>query len=246
MLRKRFAVCAALLLILSQEASAQEKSGVKEGFALKPGAARIVLMRPTIRVGEMSTGGMFEPNADWTAQARENIERELRSVQEGLGNEVVSFDESSQADARTANQYSRLFGAVADSVIEYQFFPGNRLETKKRQKNALDWGVGTDLGKLRELEGADYALFINTHDAYGSTGRKMLQFVGAFAGVSVNPGVHKGHAGLIDLKTGELVWLNADLQMGGDPRTQEGAKKRVGQLLEGFPGRPGAATQTAN
>jgi hypothetical protein len=55
-------------------------------------------------------------------------------------------------------------------------------------------------------------------------------------GVWVTSGVHKGYAGLIDVKTGELVWLNADYQMGGDVRTPEGAVKRVGQLLEGFPG----------
>jgi len=87
--------------------------------------------------------------------------------------------------------------------------------------------------------------FINTDDHYGSGGRKALQIFAALGGVSVTSGVHKGHAGLIDLKTGELVWLNADLQMGGDVRTLEGAQKRVRQLLEGFPGRPvQAATAT--
>jgi hypothetical protein len=65
----------------------------------------------------------------------------------------------------------------------------------------------------------------------------MLQLFGAMAGVSVTSGIHWGHAGLIDLRTGELVWLNADRQMGGDVRTEDGAVKRVQQLLEGFPGR---------
>jgi hypothetical protein len=55
------------------------------------------------------------------------------------------------------------------------------------------------------------------------------------AGVSVKSGLHIGYAGLIDLKTGELVWLNADQQMGGDVRDAEGATKRVRQLLEGIP-----------
>ena len=46
----------------------------------------------------------------------------------------------------------------------------------------------------------------------------------------------EGHAGLVDLKTGDLLWLNADTQMGGDVREADGAKKRVRQLLAGFPG----------
>ncbi|GAA3254168.1 hypothetical protein GCM10020258_11720 [Sphingomonas yabuuchiae] len=80
---------------------------------------------------------------------------------------------------------------------------------------------------------------MTTEDHYGSTGRKLLQvFAAGVAGIGVSAGVHKGYAGLIDLKTGDLVWLNADLAMGGDVRTPEGAAKRVSQLLEGFPGKP--------
>jgi hypothetical protein len=228
---------ACLLLAFAPVAHAQEKTGVKPGFVLKPGTVRIVLMRPTVRVGAQSTGGVFEPNADWTAGARDLIGKALKANQNDLGNVVVDYDEGLSGDGPVATQYSNLFGTVADSVIEYQFFPGNRLPTKKR-KDTFEWGVGTGLTGLKSLEGADYALFINTYDAYGSAGRKMLQIFGAMAGVSVTSGVHWGHAGLVDLKTGELVWLNADRQMGGDVRTEEGAVKRVRQLLEGFPGRP--------
>lgn len=230
---------AALLFagLVSTPAFAQEKTGAKSGFTLKQGTVRIILMRPSIRVGAQSTGGMSEPNADWTTQAVEHIGKALGDSQAKLGNEVVLYEEGLTADGPVASQYSKLFGAVADSVIEYQFFPGNRLPTKKRSKE-FEWGIGPGLTKLQSLQGADYALFINTHDDYGSAGRKMLQLVGFMAGVSVTSGVHVGHAGLIDLKTGELVWLNADRQMGGDVRTPEGAAKRVAQLLEGFPGKP--------
>jgi len=33
------------------------------------------------------------------------------------------------------------------------------------------------------------------------------------------------------------VWFNTDLAMGGDPREVDGAQKRVGQLMAGFPTR---------
>jgi hypothetical protein len=227
----------AAALCLSAPLSAQEKTGIKSGFTLKPGTARIVLMRPQIRVGAQSTGGMNEPNADWTQQARANIALALRDAQTNVGNSVVNYDEGASGEGPVSTDYSRLFGTVADSVIEYQFFVGNRLETKKR-KGSFEWSIGTDLGKLRSLEGADYALFINTNDEYGSTGRKVLQIVALMGGVAVTSGLHAGYAGLVDLRTGELVWLNADRQMGGDVRTVDGASKRVRQLLEGFPGKP--------
>ncbi|RYG29763.1 MAG: hypothetical protein EON93_16095, partial [Burkholderiales bacterium] len=171
-------------------------------------------MRPRIRVGAQSTGGMDEPNADWTRDARDNISAALRAAQTGLGNVVLDYDEGLSGDGPLISEYGQLFGAVANSVIEYQFFVGNRLPTKKR-KNSFEWSVGADIGKLRSLTGADYALFINTHDSYGSTGRKILQVFAAMGGVGVVSGIHAGHAGLVDLKTGELVWLNADRAMGG-------------------------------
>ena len=227
----------ALTLCVSVSAAGQEKTGNKEGFTLKPGTVRIMLMRPVIQVGEQSTGGMYEPNADWTAQARDNIAGALQQAQSALGNQVISYSEEASGEGPVVTQYSHLFSAVADSVIEYQFFPGNRLPTKKRDKG-FDWAIGPGIAGLKSLEGADYALFISTHDEYGSTGRKVLQIVGMLGGVGVTSGVHVGHAGLVDLKTGALVWLNADRQMGGDVRTAEGAQKRVKQLLEGFPGKP--------
>lgn len=216
-------------------AAAQEKTGSKDGFVLQPGTVRIALLEPRILVGEQSTGGMFEPNADWTEQARENLERELTAALGGVGNEVVRLNLNITPDADSLRRYNYLFGAVAGSVIEYQFFPGNRLPTKKREKS-FEWSVGPGLRDVSALEGYDYVLMVRTKDAYGSTGRKALQIVGLLAGVGVTSGEHVGMAGLVDVKTGDLVWLNADLQMGGDPRTPEGAAKRVSQLLEGFPG----------
>ena len=55
-------------------------------------------------------------------------------------------------------------------------------------------------------------------------------------GAGVTSGEHHGFAGLVDLKTGDLLWLNADFAMGGDVRKPDGAQKRVSQLLEEFPG----------
>lgn len=234
-----FAAALSLLFVslVGMPASAQEKTGNKPGFTLASGSARIVLMRPSITVGAQSTGGMFEPNADWTAQARDNLARAIGAMQGQLGNSVVDIVEPVGPDAANLAEYQQLFSTVADSVIVYQFFPGNRLPTKKRE-DSFEWTMGPGVAGLPGIAGADYALFIYTEDQFGSTGRKAVQLLAALGGVSVPTGVHKGFAGLVDLKTGDLVWLNADLQMGGDVRTPEGAQKRVMQLFEGFPGRP--------
>ncbi|MFN3676332.1 MAG: hypothetical protein ACK4TC_10155 [Sphingomonas pseudosanguinis] len=236
---------AAALTMAAAPLAAQEKTGNRPGFTLAPGTATIVLMRPEIQVGAQSTGGAYEPNADWTDQARENLGKALAEAQGRLGNRVVNFVEPVGQGATTAHEYRALFTTLADSVITYQFFPGNRLPTKKREDSFL-WSIGPEIASLPGVQGADYALFVTTEDHYGSTGRKLLQvFAAAAVGVGVTSGMHKGYAGLIDLKSGDLVWLNADQAMGGDVRTPEGAAKRVAQLLEGFPGKPVEAAAPA-
>ncbi len=55
--------------------------------------------------------------------------------------------------------------------------------------------------------------------------------------VIIPAGVHIGYAGLVELETGNIVWFDTDLAMGGDVREVDGAAKRVEQLLAGFPKR---------
>lgn len=231
-------------------AHAQERTAVKQDFELSANSGKkILLFRPAVSVGAQSTGGLFEPNADWTDKARANIEAALAKRQASLGNTIVPAPEAYGEQARLAEEYSNLFGAVARAVVSYQFFVGNRLPTKKRDNKAgvFDWSMGEGVRNLPGAENADYALFIYNKDAYGSTGRKLLQVVALLGpGIAVKSGEHLGYAGLVDLKTGDLLWLNADGQMGGDVRETDGAEKRVSQLLEEFPGsvaKPAEANQ---
>lgn len=227
-------------------ASAQERTAIKQGFNLPAGSGKTILVfRPAVSVGAQSTGGMFEPNGDWTEAARKNIGLALAAQQSALGNKVVAAPESFGDAALRVEEYSRLFAAVSQAVIRYQFFVGNRLPTKKRDNKAgvFDWSLGSGVQDLPGAKDADYALFIYNRDAYGSTGRKLLQIAAALGpGIAVKSGEHAGYAGLVDLRTGDLVWLNADGAMGGDVRDQDGAQKRVRQLLEAFPGSVGVAT----
>lgn len=233
---------AALLLALSTAgvAVAQERTAVKQGFELPANSGkRILVFRPKVSVGAQSTGGLFEPNAEWTDQARKNIDLALRKQQESLGNVVLAAPEAYGEQARLVEEYTNLFDAVSQAVMNYQFFAGNRLPTKKRDNKAgiFDWSLGAGVQDLPGAKDADYALFIYNKDAFGSTGRKILQVVALLGpGIAVKSGEHRGAAGLVDLRTGDVLWLNADFAMGGNVRDADGAEKRVGQLLEEFPG----------
>lgn len=230
----------ALVMAIASPTHAQERSAVKQGFELEADSGkRILVFRPAVSVGSQSTGGMFEPNAEWTEQAKSNIQVALEELQARLGNEVIEAPEAFGDDARAVEEHMALFAAVSQAVIEYQFFVGNRLPTKKQDNKAdvFDWSLGDGVADLPGADIADYGLFIFNKDAYGSTGRKILQAVALLGpGIAVKSGEHVGYAGLVDLRTGDLLWLNADGAMGGDVREAEGSQKRVRQLLEEFPG----------
>lgn len=233
------AVCLAISL-LSSPTLAQERTGIKQGFALAAGSEKkILVFRPSVNVGSQSTGGLFEPNAEWTEEAKKNIAIALAELQKRLGNQVIEAPEAYGADAQNLHEHMALFSAVSHSVINYQFFIGNRLPTKKRDNKAdvFEWSLGEGVTDLPGALDADYGLFIYNKDAYGSTGRKLFQIAAMLTvGAGVTSGEHHGFAGLVDLRTGDLLWLNADFAMGGDVRKPEGAEKRVRQLLEEFPG----------
>lgn len=239
-LRLMLAACFGCLMLLASGAHAQERSAVRAGFELPPQSGKTILVfRPSVSVGSQSTGGMFEPNGEWTDRARENIRAALAKLQQRLGNHVVDSPEAYGDDALAVQEHLSLFAAVSQAVIQYQFFVGNRLPTKKRDNRdcVFDWSLGPTVAALPGAAEADYGLFIFTKDAYGSTGRKILQVMALLGpGIAVQSGEHIGYAGLVDLKTGNLLWLNADGAMGGDVREPDGAEKRVRQLLEGFPG----------
>ena len=233
-----------LFAALPSPALAQEKGAVREGFTANSlRGQKILLFRPSVWVGEQSTGGQPEPNSDWTRDSRLLIAAELQRRQADFNKEIVTEPDFAGADAALLASHRALFGAVASSVVNYQFFKGNRLPTRKNK--AFDWTLGSGTRRIADLTGARYGLFVNIHDEYGSFGRKMFQVLaGGLAGVGVKSGVHRGQAGLVDLQSGELVWLNADEAMGGDVRNGEGMQKRVGQLLEDFPGLKPVAVAT--
>jgi hypothetical protein len=251
----RAAVAAVAACSMCATAPAQAGAIAREGFAFptdKP--VKIVVFRPDVQVGSLKIGGLDEPNAEWTATARNNLQHALEAQAKKMDSSLVVLDELDGSHAEVLSQYRGLFEAVAASMFAHVTV-GDRLPTKLAEVNgkrkvALDWTLGEGARQLKDATGADYAMFVFTHDAYGDASRKAAQALGMLgcivgACVLVSAGVHIGYSGLVDLETGNIVWFNTDLAMGGDPREVDGAEKRVSQLLAGFPARPAATVAAA-
>lgn len=215
------------------------QSLTKEAFAFPAeGQIRVVLFRPDVSVGEQSTGGLDQPNAGWTEQAREQLTAALGKAQAERNIELKLMPELTGENAKLMSDYRKLFKIVADSVIKHRLFALDPLPTKEEK---FDWTLGEGASQLGTLGGGDYGLFFYTLDSYESGSRKMARLLASQMGAERPNETNMGYAGLVDLKTGDLVWINVDVKMAGDVRTLEGASLRITELLDGFPVRAGLA-----
>lgn len=234
-----FALGVAVLVPQGTQAQSR-KSLTREAFSFPAqGQVRVVLFRPDVTVSEQSAGGLDQPNAGWTEEARDQLTKALGQAQAERNIELKLMPELGGDDAKLMSDYRKLFKIVADSVIKHRLFNLDPLPIKE---DKFDWTLGTGAEKLGELGAADYGLFFYTLDSYESAARRTARLIAAVMGTQAPAEVNVGYAGLVDLKTGDLVWINVDVKMAGDVRTAEGASLRISELLDGFPVRAGIAS----
>jgi hypothetical protein len=235
--------CAAMIIC---SAPASAKAIQRDGFSFPSDSkARIVVFRPDVHVGSLGAGGVDSPNADWTATARANMQKAFEAAAESREARLEFLGDPEGENAKLLNDYRGLFQVVSQEILAHGVFvdrfptklaPPDAKQTGKRYK--LDWTLGEEARRLKDATNADYAMFVYTYDSYGDAGRKAAQILMAgLFGVYMPAGVHTGYAGLVDLNSGDIVWFNADIAVGGDPREADGATKRVSQLMAGFPKR---------
>ena len=225
-------------------------------FTPPQGDYKLLVLRPDISVGSITAGGMVEPRADWTEQARASVTEALKAQQAARGAKTLFIDRRTELPGVTADEIAeveRINLAVAQSIVLHKYL-GEYLPTKRGK--GLDWTLGADAVRLGQKSGYDYALFLHAEDQVASTGRIALGVIGiagcvvGFCAPNIGGATQLNYASLVDLKTGQVVWFNvvrAGSQVPGikfgDLRTREGAAQMVERLLGRM--RPGEAVRRA-
>ena len=239
---------------LTLSACVQTRQYADVEFTPPQGDYKLLVMRPDVSVGSVTTGGMVEPRADWTEQARLNLITALKAQQATRGGDVVIMDRRDSLpgiEPETVAELERLHYAVGQSIALHRY-SGRYLPTKRGK--GLDWTLGQDAVTLGQRSGMDYALFLYAEDSFASTGRVALQVLGVagcvvgFCAPNIGGGGQFAYASLVDLRSGEVVWFNV-LQTGtqiaginmGDIRKPEGAAQMVERLLDRM--KPGKAVR---
>lgn len=253
---RKLGLALALAASVSLSACVQTRQFADVQFTPPQGDYKLLVMRPDVTVGSLTTGGMVEPRADWTEQARKNIIDALRAQQSGRGAKVTILERRSQLAGATEQEVAdveRLFYAVGQSIVLHKYL-GAYLPTKRGK--GLEYTLGQDAVRLGQKTGYDYALFMHAEDQVASTGRIALGVLGiagcfvGFCAPNIGGATQLDYAGLVDLKTGEVVWFNV-VRAGsevpgiafGDLRSPQGAAQMVDRLLNRM--RPGRAVRQA-
>lgn len=223
-------------------------------FTPPKGEYRLLVLRPDVSVGSITTGGMVEPRADWTDQARASIVQALKAQQSARGGNITIVEHRNGVAGVSEQELAdleRLNAAVDQSIVNHKYL-GDYLPTKRGK--GLEWTLGADAVKLGQKTGYDYALFLHAEDEVASRGRVALGFLGlagcfiGFCAPNVGGQQQLDYASLVDLRTGKVVWFNVVTAGSeipgikfGDLRSPEGAAQMIDRLLGRMkPGREAA------
>lgn len=253
-----FACALAAQVFYPVAAHAAAKDYALQGYALpadKP--VTIVLMRPDVSVGELQGGGLPQPNADWTDQARREIAKAFEQELSGRKVQFWTMEDKLSASpagaelapgaalpADTVEQYRGLHAAVIDSILAHQYNTpgrGGKLPTKV---NNFSYTMGPGTAELGKISGANYGLFVMTYDQFASDSRKAMQVAGALGCLVgfcmiISGGIHVSYVSLVELDTGNIVWFNLQRGSKGDVRAEKGARDMAKAILTRMPSRPG-------
>jgi len=195
---------------------------------------RIVMMPADIELSIKTAGGLLEPNAQWTAQAKTHVNQALKAAIAKMDAQAVDFQppQVSAGGDKMLTQLINLHGVVGSTILRYHFASSRKLPHKQGK---FDWTLGKDVAALGAGSDAQFALFVYYRDSYASAGRVAAMVAAAFTLSILKPGRQTAFASLVDLRTGDIVWFSKLFQRNGDLRDLESAKRSVSLLLRNFP-----------
>ncbi|MEA3059309.1 MAG: hypothetical protein QOE50_721, partial [Sphingomonadales bacterium] len=136
---RKSSLAAALAACAGLSACVQTRQFADVQFTPPSGEYKLLVLRPDVTVGSLTTGGMVQPRADWTEQARNNIVAALRAQQASRGGNITVIDHRNQLPGVSEQELAdveRLNFAVDQSIVLHKYL-GDYLPTKRRK--GLEW-----------------------------------------------------------------------------------------------------------
>ncbi len=170
--------------------------------------AKILVMPVDVNVYELGATGATEKQETQTLSARKVLGGALNDylASDKSGDHFVKFETASDEEAKQLEQTLALYDLVAGEA-----FAHSRDPVWEEKRKHFDYTLGPVLQGIRERTGADAALVVVGEDYVSSGGRVAMMILFAAAGVGIPMGFSYVTTGLVDLRTGDLLWINYDV-----------------------------------
>lgn len=194
---------------------------------------KVVVLPADVLVRELSAGGVLEKVPEWGKRSSENLTKALSEI--GQANEqftVVDMPALSDEEQETLDQSIATFMTVGVTAHNMLLLGGSAWEHKRKE---FDYTLGPGLAFLKEKTGADAALLVAGDDIVSSSGRKAAVVFAALVGAQLATGRSVAVTSMVDLATGNLLWMHYDQSGTKDLKDYESAKEMVAGIIGKYP-----------
>lgn len=196
---------------------------------------KVVVLPVDIKVYEVTAGDISEEVPEWSAEASKNVLKALSdAIQSEKSLSEVVFPRLAPSETAVVNEHIALYKLVTSAI------DNNELEHKTRH---FDFCIGPGLNALQRETGADVAVMVWGRDYASTAGRKTkavlgsIPLVNAFTGPAPSLGRSWVGIGLIDLRTGDILWLKSESRGStSNLRDFADAKDIMSSIFDVYPG----------
>ena len=229
-------IAISLLVLIGVGCTAVPKHRVNHEYISNPeqrAPKKVIVLPADITVSEISAGGVTEEVPSWSESAKTNVNNALKKFNQ-VNIDLAQLPALPENEKIAVDEHLALYDLVAANAAFLPRTPGG-VWTHKATK--FDYTLGDGLKFLRDKTGADAALFVVGLDQISSPERQATVVAAAIFGVAVPLGVSFLSTGIVDLNSGDILWLNYAVSIGNkDLRKPEDAEAMMAELLQDFPG----------
>jgi hypothetical protein len=231
---RRWRLAAALAALVSTAPLAYGEP-LRAAGVVKLTDTRILLFPASVEVYEIVAGGQPTLKQDWTQTARDHLKTALETELTEKKATLLSYRDPQTPERQFKHvQIVKVHALVSQAILRHRY--GGDAQRLPNKAGRFDWTLGSGASALREdHDDADYALFVHFVEGHSSGGRVAMNVAAAVFGGMVVTGRQTGLASLLDLRTGDVVWYNRNVESDGDLRTLDDARKAVRRLLKELP-----------
>lgn len=196
---------------------------------------KVVVLPVDVEIIEVTAGGVEEEVPAWSAEASKHVARSVSAaIEADTTLQEVTMSRVSGDSAENLEEHLALYRLVINTAT------GVGWEHKIRH---FDYSIGPGLAALQRTTGADAAIMVYGRDYVSTAGRKAkavagnLPIVSIFTGPPPELGHSFIHISVVDLKTGDLLWMNSDFRKGATTLRDPGdSDKVVETIFDWYPG----------